>query len=204
MVQHKMVLLNASNRFVSDTRKRNVALAAAIDNLVEICRPKNMQALTSLNNILSPMKSIIHLLEADTYPTMSLVQTMAQVLYDELCEEALSPYCPDKIKKVIDAGKREIQSRFLYDDDFDFTEYCPVDFICMALDPRTKDLPMNTSAQQKEAIWNHINNLMIKMNPSLDPKAYSSTKATPTTKKTSSRNAKGSILTPFSWYYLYL
>lgn len=115
-----------------------------------------------LHSLLEPTTQALDLLQANSYPTLPMVQLAGHAL--RLNCRAMkaqldqTPNSSNTLKRVVDEMKRQLDERFGYaslplDDG-----YIPVDYIAAALDPRTKSLDFIPN-DEHEYVWDEIKRL---------------------------------------------
>lgn len=115
-----------------------------------------------LHRLLQPVAEALDLLQADSYPTLPMVQLLGHVLRLN-CEQMRRELDHDVtssriLQEVVTEMKNQLDARFGYDklplDD----GYVPVDYIAAALDPRTKALPF-LETDEHPYVWTEITRL---------------------------------------------
>lgn len=130
-----------------------------LDALALIVNDRYQAVYLGLFELLKPVADILGVLQADSSPTLPIVQLAYWVL-DTKCTDARNElqnrmHSSDTLRRVITELQKQLQQRFAYDplplDD----DYIPVDYIASALDPRTKDL-IFLPEDEHEFVWNEI------------------------------------------------
>jgi hypothetical protein len=141
-------------------------IVPGMDSVAFFLTNRRINAYKTICDVLRPVCAMIEKLEGDSYPTMSLVQNLANasekaataVLRKEKDKQHPSDTVIAVLKLIIDG----VQTRLLYSALNDYDGYIPVDYIAAALDPRTMAMS-NLSNTDRELVWSHINKLVEKL-----------------------------------------
>lgn len=133
-------------------------------NLDIITDKLELQILTHLRDLLYPVAFAVNTLQGDTYPTLSLVQILVDILLEQVKAfkqaQTTTFKRSDTLLSVLKALEASIRQRFLYDPLPLRNGYMPIDYIASALDPRTKALLFLRDDSERECVWEHILKLL--------------------------------------------
>jgi hypothetical protein len=137
-----------------------------LDSVEFFMSSRKMSAFKSICSVLTPICAMIDMLEGDSYPTMSLVQTLACAAEKAstviLTREHDKDHPSDTVIKFVESVINGVQHRLLYKPLNEYNGYIPVDYIAAALDPRTKTMA-HLPKPDREILWNHINKLVVNL-----------------------------------------
>lgn len=146
--------------------------------LKAFCGVRKFTQYETILKALRPICAIIDALEGDSYPTLSLVQSLAlglhtavgKLLEDEEQKQVPSQTCMKFFRSVLSG----VCNRFLYKPLDQCQGYMPVDYLAWALDPRVKDLKLLRHDNDRDAVWRHLDYLVRNIALKPPPEASSS------------------------------
>ena len=125
----------------------------AMDHVKDLRDKRVWHVVVEMEKLLEPLASIVHLLEADSVPTLSLVQLLAQCLLQVAqvaseTEKKRSNHSA-RLVRFADSLVSEIKDRFTYSSVLAEDGDAYIDLVASALDPRTKHLHWLSETDQE-------------------------------------------------------
>jgi hypothetical protein len=112
------------------------SVKSGMDSAALFLSPRKINIYKAVCQLLSPICAMIDLVEGDSYPTMSLVQSIAhatETAATNLLQKEKEKANPSEtVIKVIEVAIRGVQSRLLYKPLTEYDGYVPIDYIAAA------------------------------------------------------------------------
>lgn len=140
----------------------------------DLMNARRLRFYRGLKRLLEPVADALNILQADSYPTLPMVQLLGHILHLN-CENLLRELSLDitssrTLKGVAVELRKQLRERFMYEKMPLDDGYVPVDYVAAALDPRTKSLSF-LELDEHLFVWSEVTRLALLTLPNEEEEA---------------------------------